>query len=268
MPVKWTLVPSNRLSGLEPWWTRAVSRASRDEVFLGYIEGRTMQVSRVAEWAGAVVAAAAGCPPRTLPFVHQGKRMSVPLPPSYSRNAVTRADVGAALAVALGRDGREARVEEAATLPLKLLAASSGLGKYGRNTIVYVEGFGTAHAIMAFWTDADPRGSLMEGEAPIFKSPFPGPESLARCASCALCVSLCPTSAIPEEFGGIDVSRCIPLWNETELVLAGAWGESLRRTQGRILSFDNEKTLEAWAPLLRRNLAAFIASRGAAEGTG
>lgn len=38
-------------------------------------------------------------------------------------------------------------------LPLKLLAARSGLGSYGKNNICYVPGMGSYHRLMAFYSD-------------------------------------------------------------------------------------------------------------------
>lgn len=305
--VRWTAVPVGLLGALEPWWSDALSRASSDAVFREYVEGSSPSVPPEASWATSAAVASVSSPPRVLPFTYRGRLMSIAIPPSYCRGAVSRADVQAAISASLGGDGVEVRVESATTLPLKLLAASSGLGCYGRNNIVYVDGFGTAHSLMGFWTDAAPAGIQPPSGAPISDSPFPGPSRLTVCSECSACVSACLSGALPYDFGLVDADRCVTLWNETErdfpesipagthnalvgcvlcqaccpgnagfmdsalilpemtgeetgLLLSGEWSPGLRALLSRILSTDDEELLRAWAPLARRNLAAFIAS--------
>ena len=59
---------------------------------------------------------------------------------------------------------------------------------------------------MGFWSDA-------EVDA---RAPAPGPRLMDRCSDCRLCVSACPTGAIPAGSGCIDAGRCLSLYNETE----------------------------------------------------
>jgi len=49
-------------------------------------------------------------------------------------------------------------------MPLKTLAAWSGLGRYGRNNIIHVEGMGTSLILRSFWTQAPPGGSTSPEE--------------------------------------------------------------------------------------------------------
>ena len=88
-------------------------------------------------------------------------------------------------------------------IPLKLLAVRSGLGKYGRNNICFVDGMGTFLVLWAFFTDfqfpEDHWGEIQMVEA---------------CENCKICRSLCPTKAIPDENFIINAGNCLSLYNE------------------------------------------------------
>ena len=92
-----------------------------------------------------------------------------------------------------------------ARLPLKLLATSSGLGRYGRNNICYIPEIGSFHRLGAFYTDL-PCPSDDWGE----------PQTMALCHSCRLCQQACPTGAIIDTRFMIDASRCLTYFNEHE----------------------------------------------------
>jgi len=81
-------------------------------------------------------------------------------------------------------------------LSLKLLAALSGLGQYGRNNICYVGDWGSYVLLHACYTDI----------------PWDGPVCtelrMAACENCGACRKACPTKAIGET-QVIDASRCL-----------------------------------------------------------
>ena len=290
-PVRWTLLPAAALERLETQWQESLARTSHDEVYRGYLDGHSFRIPESQTWATSVAVAAIPCPPRVLPFLFEGRHRRIVLPTAYFRAPVSRQAVGQSLEGLLN-----ARVQEAPTLPYKRLAVYAGLGRYGRNSLVYVEDLGTAHILAAFWTTAISDGT----ELPPFQ-----PEGLPQCERCRACVQQCPTGAIPPAFGPIDVDRCVPLWNETDrdlpagfppgasnalvgclacqrpcpangpyfasaavlpelseeetrLVLQAEWQPALREVLSRVLSYEDEDTLRAWAPVLRRNLTAFL----------
>lgn len=92
-----------------------------------------------------------------------------------------------------------------AKLPLKLLAVRSGLAEYGRNNLVYVEGFGSRLCLVAFYTDC----SL---PTDIWREPV----RMTLCNSCKNCLKNCPTQAIIENRKTIKAERCIVLYNELQ----------------------------------------------------
>ncbi len=93
--------------------------------------------------------------------------------------------------------------EPAQTLPLKRLAACSGLARYGRNNITYVEGMGSFHGLAAFYSDM-----------PVEEEQWHAPALMARCENCAVCRNSCPTGAIRSDRFLIDNERCLSFFNE------------------------------------------------------
>lgn len=90
-----------------------------------------------------------------------------------------------------------------AWLPVKSLAAHTGLGRYGRDNILRFEGAGSYVRLDAWWTELDAKGE-----------PW-GPASLLdRCASCGACVQACPNACFAAGRVIVDASRCLTLLNE------------------------------------------------------
>jgi epoxyqueuosine reductase len=98
---------------------------------------------------------------------------------------------------------RGRRAEAAPRLPLKRLAARSGLARYGRNNIAYAEGMGSFFSLSAYFTDLDAEGGTWKA-----------PEPMAACASCSACLEACPTGAIREDRFLLDNERCLSCFNE------------------------------------------------------
>ncbi len=100
------------------------------------------------------------------------------------------------------------KIERSTKLHLKLLAVRSGLGKYGRNNICYVDEMGSLITLYAFFTDFQ---FEVDNWTEIQMMDF--------CKSCTICVNNCPTHAIPtspEENFVIKAGKCITLYNEID----------------------------------------------------
>jgi len=93
---------------------------------------------------------------------------------------------------------------EAKALPLKRLGTHSGLAKYGRNNITYVDGMGSNFSYAAYFTDIICESDSW-GEA----------KNAELCNSCDLCVRNCPTQAILKDRFLIDNKRCLSFFNES-----------------------------------------------------
>lgn len=90
-----------------------------------------------------------------------------------------------------------------AALPLKDLAARSGLGEYGRNNICYVPGMGSFHRLMAYYTDL-----------PCVRDTWQEPRMLETCRKCLACQKNCPTGAINPHRFLLQAERCLTFLNE------------------------------------------------------
>ncbi len=132
-------------------------------------------------------------------FFHHNIRYETIIPPTY-RFSEIRASCKEILSKVLGANGYAV---ERAILPMKLLAVKSGLAKYGRNNICYVDGMGSYTRLEAFYTTysfpADDWGEK---------------ELMKACDSCPLCRAACPTHCIPDDRILIHADQCLTYFNE------------------------------------------------------
>ncbi|MFX1437659.1 MAG: 4Fe-4S double cluster binding domain-containing protein, partial [Promethearchaeota archaeon] len=98
------------------------------------------------------------------------------------------------------------KIEFTNKLHVKLLAVRSGLGKYGRNNICYVDDWGSMINLFAYFTDYQ------------FKEDnWTELKMMDQCINCTFCVNNCLTGAIPNPSDGIFVinaGKCISVYNE------------------------------------------------------
>jgi len=92
---------------------------------------------------------------------------------------------------------------EKAFLPLKTLAARSGLILYGRNNIAYVPKKGSFLRLTAFFTDLVCKDDTWGDR-----------KMLPACKTCRNCLKACPNGVIGEERFLIKVERCLTFLNE------------------------------------------------------
>ena len=94
---------------------------------------------------------------------------------------------------------------KAAHLPAKLLAARTGVSKYGRNNIAYVDDLGSYVKLSVFYTDYE-----------VKEDKWLDIEWMDECKECSICLSSCPTKAIREDDYLINASKCMTFINELE----------------------------------------------------
>ncbi len=134
--------------------------------------------------------------------VFEWKRRPVPvvIPPTYTgfvRRILTAVET---LGGWLAPEGFRAKRPR---LPMKTLAVCSGLARYGRNNICYVEGIGSFVQLAAAVSDM-----------PCDSDPWVEPKALELCSSCSICRRSCPTGAIPEDRFLLRAEKCLTLHNE------------------------------------------------------
>ena len=138
--------------------------------------------------------------PMLVNFRLGGRKHEIVLPPAYYEDGLTVEMLrDYILKEVVNEPGH--RIERAKVL-LKLLAVRSGLGKYGRNNLCYVEGMGSMLALYAFFTDYPCEESWTEVNM------------MENCKNCRLCINSCPNKCVSEQNFVIDVSKCLSLFNE------------------------------------------------------
>jgi epoxyqueuosine reductase len=176
----------------------------RNQTFQGYLKNMKFTVPDNFREAQSVIILSVFTQSMVVPFHLNGKTHEILIPPQYYDDGVTKDDLKNAIKNdILPKSG--CRIEPAAGVHLKLLAVRSGLGKYGRNNVCYVDGMGSYAALYAFFTD----------------HPFAGNDwrpigMMDACKRCVMCYGICPTGAIRKDPFVIDAGRCVTLYNEIE----------------------------------------------------
>jgi len=134
---------------------------------------------------------------REIVFHHAGQAQSVLIPPGYVNFTGRRAQLHKLLCDVLAPAGYQT---ELIIPPLKLLAVRSGLARYGRNNLCYVEGQGCCSHLSAFLTTLPPSDFT-----------WAAPTYMPECERCVRCQCTCPTGAL--ENSGVVVDRCLTRFN-------------------------------------------------------
>jgi epoxyqueuosine reductase len=150
--------------------------------------------------AQSVIVVAVPRPQTRAVFTWNGIRRPLILPPTYTAYKSITEQVQNSLAKLLSEKGYNVT---RTALPLKLLAARSGLVRYGRNNICYASGMGSFLQLVAVYSDM-----------PCEEDSWQEATMLQACEECELCRRACPTGAIPSDRFLLRAERCISYHNE------------------------------------------------------
>jgi len=148
--------------------------------------------------ACSIIVTAAPQPQRKITFHFNEQTHLVIIPPTYYND--TDNQIGNMLQNILNSNDYQLYPT---ALPLKLLAVCSGMAKYGKNNIAYVEGMGSFVRLKAFLSDM-----------PTGRSDWLEPRVMKECDRCKACLNECPTRAIVQDRFLIHAERCITFFNE------------------------------------------------------
>jgi epoxyqueuosine reductase len=177
-------------------------KLSSNKVFRGYISNKKFQLPEDFPNAKSLVVIAVFAEPMLANFNLGGRKHEIMLPPSYYDDGLTEEMLrDYVLKEVVNESGH--RIEKA-RVHLKLLAVRSGLGKYGRNNLCYVEGMGSMLYLDAFFTDHPCEDSWTEIKM------------MDTCKNCRICMNSCPNKCISAENFVIDAGRCLSLFNEVK----------------------------------------------------
>ncbi len=184
---------------------RRAGKLSDNEVYRSYIDSKKFEVPENFPNAKFIVILAIFSKLGLVNFYLNSKKHEVMIPPAYFDDGTTLEDFQDLILKDIIKEPGY-KVEYTNKLHLKLLAVRSGLGKYGRNNICYVDKWGTMINLRAFFTDYqfenDNWGEL---------------KMMELCENCSFCINNCLTHAIPEpsdEKFVINATNCIPVYNE------------------------------------------------------
>lgn len=140
--------------------------------------------------------------PAQLILEYNGEDFTIPVPPTYIDDAGQQKKLDDVLKPAV----QGYQTAQVRGISEKLLAVCSGLGKYGRNNVCYINESGSFHSLKAYYTDI-----------PCEDISYPV-TFLDSCESCELCKNNCPTGAI-DQHSVINAEKCLTLYNENKSTL-------------------------------------------------
>jgi epoxyqueuosine reductase len=150
--------------------------------------------------ASSIMVVALPVPQTRTVFHWRGDRLAILVPPTYAGYSETTELVRAALTSWIEREGYRVA---ASRLPLKTLAAWSGLVEYGRNNICYVAGMGSFLQLVGAFSDL-----------PCSEDAWSMPRMLRRCDTCVACLRCCPSGAISQQRFLLHAESCLTYHNE------------------------------------------------------
>ncbi|MFW9925051.1 MAG: 4Fe-4S double cluster binding domain-containing protein [Candidatus Thorarchaeota archaeon] len=135
-------------------------------------------------------------------FHYMGKKYEIKVPPDFHDDGFSNEDERKAIFKYIIKEPGY-KIVETDDIHLKLTAVRSGLAKYGRNNISYIDGMGSFLTLSAYFTDYDFKNNSISEIT-----------MMDRCQSCNICMNKCPTKAIRKDHFVIDAGKCITEFNE------------------------------------------------------
>jgi epoxyqueuosine reductase len=196
---KGSVVSINRIRELKSRLDDLYSQRLLDETFF---EERLnifdFDISNILTKAKSIIITTTIQPIVKVEFHYRGTAHKVIVPPTYSNITDKRANK-LLRKILEPEDFTLTRVQ----LPEKLLLVMSGIGKYGKNYIAYVDGMGSFHRPAAFVTDAN-----------LDEIKWENPGLNQKCFKCTACIKSCPTGAISKNNFLISAEKCLTYYNE------------------------------------------------------
>jgi len=196
------LVSVKHLQELEDAVEGARLQGLIDEDLYGeYLSGFDFSVPNLLSEARSIIVVASPVPALQVTFMRNGRPFQAIVPPTYNHD--TDQQVYDCITDVLKPEGYQLVTGK---LPKKLLAARSGLVKYGKNNIAYVDDMGSYLRLACFYTDAPVSGEHWEE-----------PQMLDQCNKCEACIRKCPTAAISSDRFLLYAEKCLTFHNERKV---------------------------------------------------
>ncbi|MGZ4851321.1 MAG: 4Fe-4S double cluster binding domain-containing protein [Candidatus Bathyarchaeia archaeon] len=200
---KFRVVSTSHLADLQSEIENRQSQGQFDKEFADrYLPTFRFKPPEALNEAKSIVIVAMPRPPTKATFSWNGKKQTFILPPTYTAYDEKRIHIEHMVLEAVGKRGYRIATPK---LPLKLLAARSGLAEYGRNNITYVQGMGSFMRLAAVYSDM-----------PCENDQWQKAKTMKRCEGCDLCQKACPTRAISKDRFLLHAEKCLTYHNEKE----------------------------------------------------
>ncbi|MFX1234186.1 MAG: 4Fe-4S double cluster binding domain-containing protein [Promethearchaeota archaeon] len=189
---------------------RFAGKLSINKTYRSYIDTKKFEIPQNFPYAKSIIILAIYGRLALVTFHVNDNNYDVMIPPNYYDDGITSEDFENVIQNEIIKEPGY-KVQPATKLHLKLLAVRSGLGKYGRNNICYVDDWGSMIYLNAYFTDFQ------------FKEDnWTEINMMEQCENCSICINNCPTSAIPEPNNTnfvINANKCIPVYNEIQGII-------------------------------------------------
>jgi len=197
------VVPAERLKELESDFNAVLDRGLINrQVYKSYLKWFKFMGPEDTGDTNSIIILAMPRPMHRLWFSYKDKNTGVIIPPTYMHYRRTNRDIFKLLKKWMNSVKYSLSM---ARLPLKLLAVRSGLAKYGRNNIAYIEKWGSFYQLIGFYSNCISSND-----------PWQDIKSLDACRICTLCIESCPTGAISKERFVLDAEKCLTFLNESK----------------------------------------------------
>jgi len=189
---------------------RREGKLSDNEVYRSYIDTKKFEIPENFPNAKSIIILAIFSKLALVNFHLDGKGHEIMIPPNYYDDGTTFEDFENLILNDIIKEPGY-KVEFTGKLHVKLLAARSGLGKYGRNNICYVDEWGSMINLFAFFTDYQ-----------FEEDNWTDIKMMDQCKNCSICINNCPTNAIPspsDKTFVINAGKCISVYNEIKGII-------------------------------------------------
>jgi len=189
---------------------RREGKLSDNKTYRSYIDNKKFKVPENLPDAKSIVILAIFSKLALVNFHLDDKKYEVMIPPNYYDDGTTFEDFENIILNEIIKEPGY-KVEFTNKLHVKLLAVRSGLGKYGRNNICYVDNWGSMINLFAYFTDFQ-----------FEEDNWTDIKMMDQCKHCTICINNCLTGAIPnpsDENFVVNVGKCISVYNEIEGII-------------------------------------------------
>ena len=202
---KYRILPIGRFPALQKEFdaARNNSQLGRNKMYLDQIAPLNFKVPGDFPNAKSVVVVAAYSKNMVSNFWLDGNSYRIMIPFQYYNDDLNAEKLKGIIQKDIIKTPGRRVVDISSKLSLKLLAARSGLGRYARNGLVFVDGMGSYNILYAFLTDH-----------PFSEDHWTSLEILNECNRCHACERTCPTRCISRWSYSVNIDKCLTLYNE------------------------------------------------------